>query len=505
MTLLLAGLYMYGVSEPIYYYRLSYGNKLFKVPFQNDDQRAQQVCQRYDLFTCMTWRFFFCNVADSYQALFVMLSHWGFHAWGCYILVALLLGFVAFRWDMPLTLRVAFYPLVGDVVHGLFGDVIDFVSMACTTFGVCTSLGFGVDIILSGIRRLDCGAGAICNSNIPASDSTSDEAKAWKVGIICVITAIATISVVTGLDKGLKTISQVTFGLGNLLLFSLVYLDNTWYLINSYVQSFGHYIQYLVLVGFQTDAFEQLSLEFAPSSVLWDQAGFRDVDNDAATPKTWANKVYTDVSKATGQPMADPGEYYGSHNSAWIDWWTIFYFGWWVSWAPFVGIFIATISRGRTIRQVVFGAFLAPIIYSFFFLIVLGSLGIKMQRVAELGLGVAPDIDKGMVNCTAMGYAKNAPVSDKAVALANIGYFSLACRAHADRLFDVLSPYGDGMFMFLGIIALMGVTLYFVTSSDSGSFVDDTISAGGLQHCPIPQRIYWAITEGACACALMYR
>jgi len=128
-----------------------------------------------------------------------------------------------------------------------------------------------------------------------------------------------------------------------------------------------------------------------------------------------------------------------------------------------------------------------------------------MQRVAELGLGVAPDIDKGMVNCTAMGYEKNDPVSDKGVALANIGYFSLACRAHADRLFDVLSPYGDGMFMFLGIIALMGVTLYFDTSSDSGSFVDDTISAGGLQDCPIPQRIYWAITEGACACALMYR
>jgi len=119
---------------------------------------------------------------------------------------------------------------------------------------------------------------------------------------------------------------------------------------------------------------------------LWDQSGFRDVDNDAATPRTWANKVYTDVSAATGQPMADPREYY----SAWIDLWTIFYCGWWVSWATFVGIFI---------RQVVLGAFLAPIIYFFFFLIVFGSLGIKMQRVAELGLGVAPDSVKGMVNC----------------------------------------------------------------------------------------------------------
>jgi len=162
---------------------------------------------------------------------------------------------------------------------------------------------------------VDCGSGATCESNVPLDDG-SDRSKAWKVGIITLITLVATISVVTGLDKGLKTISQITFGLGNLLLFSLVYLDNTWYLINCYVQSIGHYLQYIVMVGFQTDAFEQLSLEFVPSSNLWDQSGFRDVDNDAATPKTWANKVYTDVSAATGQPMADPREYYGSHNSA---------------------------------------------------------------------------------------------------------------------------------------------------------------------------------------------
>jgi choline-glycine betaine transporter len=469
------GLYFYGVSEPIYYYRLSYENKLFKVPFQNDDQRAQ-------------------------QALFVVLYHWGFHAWGAYILTALTLGFVAYRWDMPMTLRMAFYPLVGDVVHGLFGDFVDFLSMACTTFGVCTSLGFGVDVVLSGLRRVDCGTGATCTSDVPLDDG-SLASKNWKVAIICVITATATFSVVTGIDKGLKTLSQITFFLGNLLLFSLVYLDNTWFLLNSYVQSMGHYLTYVTMAGFQTDAFEQLSHEFKPSSLLWDQAGFRE---DAEGKSYWANKVYDSVTKATGQPMASAAEYYGSHNSAWIDWWTIFYWGWWVSWTPFVGIFIATISRGRTIRQVVFGGFVAPIIYSFFFLIVLGSLGIKMQRVAELGLNHAPDVMAGSVNCTAMGYDGGVPVSKQAVGLGEIGYFSLACRAHADRLFDVLSPYGQGIFTYLGIISLIGVILYFVTSSDSGSYVDDTISAGGLQHCPIPQRIYWAVTEGACAIALMF-
>lgn len=154
---------------------------------------------------------------------------------------------------------------------------------------------------------------------------------------------------------------------------------------------------------------------------------------------------------------------------------TIFYWGWWVSWAPFVGMFIGTISRGRTIRQVVFGAFLAPIVYSFFFLGVLGHLGIKMQRVTELslnqpplGTGINLIPETGKVNCTAMGYEGSVPSSDEAIALANKGYFNLQCRGHNDRFWDVLMPYGEGIYMFLGIISLIGVVFYFVTSSVRG-------------------------------------
>lgn len=460
------GLYQYGVAEPIFYYR-GYGNKLFKVPWQNDDQFAQ-------------------------QALFITLYHWGLHAWGCYILVALTLGFVAFRWDMPMTLRMAFFPLLGDVVHGLLGDFIDFISIACTTFGVCTSLGMGVDIIFTGLRRLDCGHGGTCASDIPTDHSTKG-ARQWKAGIICVITLIATLSVVTGLDKGLKRLSQLTFGLGNLLLFMLLYLDNTWFLLNSYVQSLGHYLTYVIQVGFQCDTFETLNLEFAGNSKLWDQNVWRE--------GKWTGKVYDVVMGATGNDISKATNVdYGSHASWFIEWWTIFYWGWWVSWAPFVGIFIATISRGRTIRQVVFGAFLAPIVYSFFFLIVLGSLGIKMQRVAELGLDTVFDA----AGCKDNHYVGGIPTSEAALGLANQGYFALQCRSSNDRFWDVLSPYGEEIFMFLAIISIIGVTFYFITSSDSGSFVDDTISAGGLLHCPQPQRIYWAVTEGACAIALMY-
>jgi choline-glycine betaine transporter len=150
---------------------------------------------------------------------------------------------------------------------------------------------------------------------------------------------------VTGLDKGLKRLSQLTFGLGNLLLFMLLYLDNTWFLLNSYVQSLGHYLTYVIQVGFQCDTFETLNLEFAGNSKLWDQNVWRE--------GKWTGKVYDVVMGATGNDISKATNVdYGSHASWFIEWWTIFYWGWWVSWAPFVGIFIATISRGRTIRQV---------------------------------------------------------------------------------------------------------------------------------------------------------
>ena len=435
-----------------------------------------------------------------------------------------------------MTMRNAFYPLLGDVVNGLFGDWIDFVSMACTTFGVCTSLGMGVDIVFTGLRRLDCGHSAICVSDIPKDDG-SKSSRQWKAGIICIITLIATISVVTGLDRGLKRLSQLTFGLGissrqslyaiaqlcvrmqthsrsvalagNLLLFSLVYLDNTWYLLNSYVQSLGHYITYVIQVGFQCDTFETLGLEFKANSNLWDQSGFKD--------GTWTNKVYGMVkdtlgAEAAGNMTSASSVDYGSHATWWIEWWTIFYWGWWISWAPFVGMFIATISRGRTIRQVVVGAFLAPIVYSFFFLVVLGSLGIKMQRVTEKGLdavltgsgGTLDHMDKMDVACSTRYTGAGDPTSSAAIALATQGYFATQCRAHNDRFWDVLMPYGEEIYYFLGVVSFIGVVFYFITSSDSGSFVDDTLSAGGLMHGPVLQRIYWGVTEGACAIALMY-
>lgn len=450
------GVYYWGVSEPIYYYR---GGKLYKPGFYNDDQRAQ-------------------------QAMTVLFFHWGVHAWVCYLAVAVVLALVSYRWDMPMTIRSAFYPLIGNTVYGPVGDLIDSLSMACTTFGVCTSLGFGATSIAHGFYRVNKATGQ--NSIPKVGDPGSID---WQIGIIWVITCIATISVVLGLHRGIKKLSVFTFALGCFTLTCLLFLDNTWFLLNNYVQSLGHYIQWVIQLSFETDTWQMLSHQFTESSSqLWDAQN---------------NKLLDPIVAATNQTFGNPEEYFGSHPNWWIESWTIFYWGWWISWAPFVGTFIARISRGRTVREVVAYVLLAPCIYSFLWLSIYGGLGIKMERVAELALNVKPDVDAGTIDCAAMGYVGGEPVSDNAIKLAELGQFALACRNHDDRLYDMLAPYGHSMHIFLMVLNIVGLTLYFVTSSDSGSMIDDLLSAGGLYGAPPVQKIYWAATEGALATALL--
>jgi len=479
------GIYYWGVSEPLYYYRDKWSN-VFKLPINNDDDKAQ-------------------------AALFITLFHWGLHGWVVYIVVALALSVVCYRWNMPLTMRSAFYPLLGNAIYSPLGDMIDALSIACTTFGVCTSLGFGVDSINAGLNRL--------NSDIKVSEDN-------KVLLIWVITVFATASICVGLKKGIQTLANVTFGIGLFLMLALLFMDNTWYLLNSYVQSIGHYIQWLPQVGFQTDAFQQLEVEFADNqktNMLW---GSNNLELNRKMSEAHALLVDTTGAKTEFMFNASDGTsyshttaaidfsetsigtqkaFYGSHDKSWIDWWTIFYWGWWISWAPFVGMFIAKISRGRTIRQVILGSFIAPCAFSFLWLIIFGSLGIKMQRIAELTLAQKPaDVDwmNGVVDCAALGYTGSEPTSAAAVKLAEDGYYALSCRGHSSRIFDILMPYRQ-ISNFLILLVVIGVMLYFITSSDSGSFIDDILAAQGMPNPPITQKILWAFTEGALATALI--
>jgi choline-glycine betaine transporter len=469
------GVYTYGVAEPMSYYRGGWGehNLAGRGPLYNDDDRAQ-------------------------LAMMQTFYHWGFHAWAPYIVVAITLGVVCYRWNMPLTMRSAFYPLLGNLIFSPIGDCIDAVAIACTTFGVCTSLGLGVDAITAFGNRL--------NSDI----ETDVDAKTWT---IVVMTLVANCSVVLGLKKGMQILSTVTFSLGLFALLATLLLDNTWYLLNSYVQSFGHYLNYMIQAGFRTDAFEQLGYDFSSAANMF--AGTADTDGNGGSPlydamaKANALVDFANISDAdligasAGMDDYDSATVYGSHARWMMNGWTIFYWGWWVSWAPFVGMFIARISRGRTLRSVITGAFIAPTLFGFLWLCVWGSLGIKMQRAAELALSDGTYIADGTLpDCAAFGYEGSVPTSDAAISLANDGYYLLTCRSNNNKLFDVMSPYGE-VKKFLWTILLVGITLYFITSSDSGSYVDDVISANGMAKPPIMQKIFWCWTEGGVAIALL--
>ena len=322
-----------------------------------------------------------------------------------------------------MTIRSCFYPLIGDKIYGWMGDAVDIFSVVCTMFGVCTSLGVGVMQMNNGFKRL--------NPSIEFSNTN-------QIIIIWAVTACATASVVSGLKIGIRRLSEICFTLGMFIMLIGFFADNTWHALNVYVQSIGYYTQWIIQLGFHTDAFAQLGN--APD---------------------------------------------GKQAERWFNDWTIFYWGWWIAWSPFVGMFIAKISKGRTIRQFIHGTMTAPILYAFLWFCIFGSAGLKMERDAELA----------NITCSS-------PKGGRGATSSLNGLYRLSCRGKNDMWFDVMEQYGD-LGTFLSVISLISVILYFVTSSDSGSLVIDCLSANGDPEPPVIQRIFWALTEGATATALL--
>ena len=218
----------------------------------------------------------------------------------------------------------------------------------------------------------------------------------------------------------------------------------SFYMLNLYVQAWGWYVFTIPVLSLQTDAFAQL--DSAPDGM--------------------------------GAP------------ASWMDDWTIFYWGWWISWAPFVGMFTAKISKGRTVREFINGVMTIPIIYSFWWLVVFGGAGLEMERAAA----------RAGVVCS---YTENAP-ADAPVEFTYIDGVKitrLSCQSAERQYFSLWEQYPA--FNFYGMLSIGVIVLYFVTSSDSGSLVIDCLTANGNPHPPVFQRIFWALTEGAAACALL--
>ena len=340
------------------------------------------------------------DAAKAQLAMATTFFHWGFHAWGVYALVGLALAFFSFRQGLPLTIRSAFHPLIGNRIHGPLGDTVDILAVVATMFGVATSLGLGVQQVYAGLDHLFGISG----------DGGQESSGAVSVQIVLIagITSLATLSVVLGLKKGVRRLSQITMILAALLLLAVVILGPTLFLADSLVQNVGLYMQNFIKLSTWTEAYR---------------------------------------------------------GTEWQHGWTIYYWAWWIAWSPFVGMFIARISRGRTIREFLVGALIVPVAVTFVWLTVFGGTALERELAGD--------------------HAVSTAVSE----------------AVPTALFVLLHEFP--MASLLSVIAMVVVILFFVTSSDSGSLVIDIITAGGNPDPPVPQRVFWAVTEGVVAICLL--
>ena len=339
------------------------------------------------------------TLESAKQAMNLSFLHWGLHAWAIYTIVALSLAYFHFRRGLPLSIRSTLYPILGQRIYGKWGHTVDVLAVFGTMFGVVTSLGLGVMQINAGLEGL---------FGIPSTLTI-------QLIIIAFVTSLACGSLMLGLDKGIKRLSDINMGLTGILLAFMVILGPTLFIFDSFIENVGNYLANIVTLSTWSEAY---------SNIDWQKA------------------------------------------------WTIFYWAWWVSWSPFVGVFIARISRGRTIREFVFGVLLIPMTILFFWFTTFGGVAIQMELLA----GMNPEV-----------------VSPGLVAAVQVDYGS--------AIFKLVEYYPLNKPITLLIVVM--IVLWFVTSSDSASFVIDMLTAGGDTNPPKIQRLFWALMQGLIAAILL--
>ncbi|WP_445156902.1 BCCT family transporter [Halomonas sp. E14] len=369
------GLMFYGVSEPMSHFNAALGGTSVEDGVRTD------------------WAPLGAAAGDTAAAtglgMAATIFHWGLHPWAIYAVVALALAIFSFNKGLPLTMRSIFYPLLGERVWGWPGHVIDILAVFATLFGLATSLGLGASQATAGLSQL---------FGIPATNATM-------VLLILGITAVAILSIVAGVDKGVRRLSEINMGLALLLLLFVVLVGPTLAILSGFFQNLGGYLRHL-------------------------------------------------------PALSNP---FGREDANFTQGWTAFYWAWWISWSPFVGMFIARVSRGRTVREFLIAVLLVPSLVSVLWMTAFGGTAIDQ-----------------LVNDGVEG------VRDAALEL---------------QLFVMLGELPlSAITSFIGIVL---VVVFFITSSDSGSLVIDTITAGGKVDAPKPQRVFWAIIEGVIAIALL--
>jgi len=379
------GLLFFGIAEPMFYFDNTQPWGYPNNPFADHDGFAAMDIDR------------------AVVAMRVTYFHWGFHGWAVYVLIGLCLAYFGFRKKLPLTLRSALYPVIGDRIYGPIGHAVDLLAVFGTVFGVATSLGLGVSQMATGLNVL----------------FGVDPGVTTQIILIVIISIVATFSAVSGVGKGIRIISEWNIWLSVVLLAFFLFGGPSKWLMGFFVTTVGDYLWNVIPMGFAT------------------------FNNEG--------------------------------DAAWQGGWTIFYWGWWISWAPFVGMFIARISRGRTIREFMVGVMFVPTTIAFFWLCIFGGSAIHAELNAAGGVGTA-------------GVAQlirdwNLPAA----------------------LYGTIDLITDMAWLNWAMAALATFLLatWFITSSDSGTLVITTMLSMGNDNPPQRFRIVWGLGEGFVAAVLL--
>ncbi len=374
------GLMFFGVLEPAYYFGTPWGDEPLGVvrPFTEDGALIEE------------------NVAAARRmALAATSYHWALHPWAIYAVVALALALFSYNKGLPLSIRSAFYPILGERIWGWWGHVIDILAVFATLFGLATSLGIGAQQANAGLDYV---------YGIPSNVTV-------QVLLIIGITAVALISVLRGLDGGVKVLSEINMVVAAALLLFVLLAAGAPRILGDFFSGLAGY----------------------------------------------------------GQEILALSNPFGREDTGYMQGWTAFYWAWWISWSPFVGMFIARVSRGRSVREFLFCVLIIPSLVCVFWMAVFGGTAINDM----------------IVNTDASAVKANVIDAYKPE-------LSLFAMLESLPLATITST--------IGIIL---VIVFFVTSSDSGSLVIDTITAGGKIDAPVPQRVFWCTFEGLVAIALL--
>ncbi|MCD8213085.1 MAG: BCCT family transporter [Campylobacter sp.] len=331
------------------------------------------------------------SIDAARTAMNITFFHWGLSAWSVYAMVALVLAFFSYRHNLPLTLRSAFYPLIGEKIYGRAGDVIDAFAVVATLFGVATSLGYGV-------IQINAGLGYVFG--LPS----------MQLALLIILIGLATISAASGVGKGIKILSNCNIAMAIIFMLLILFSGDTTRLLKSFVQNSGNYVSTLISNTFNLYA-------------------------------------------------------YNKANDSWLGGWTLLYWAWWLSWSPFVGLFIAKISKGRTIKEFVVGALFVPTGFTFMWMTFFGNSAINLVQGGN----------------------------EKLAAIVNSDV--------SQALFVFLDSFA--MSGVLSVIAILMVVVFFITSADSAAVVINMLCSNGSDKTPLWQKIFWGAAIGVVAASLM--